>query len=61
MLTMELTISFPVVEYLAGITFSKNAIAVSLECASLGIYKSVVCLTSIIDVNSANRRESGQV
>jgi hypothetical protein len=38
----------PVVEYLAGITFSINAIPMSLEYASPGIYWSVVCLTSII-------------
>ena len=61
MLTMELTISFPVVEYLAGITFSKNAIPMSLACCSLGICRSVVCLTSIINENSTNRHKSCHV
>jgi hypothetical protein len=58
MLKTDFIISFPVFRYLAGITFSKNAIAVSLACASLGIRRSVVCLTSIINENSTNGHKS---
>ena len=61
MLKPDFIISFPVVEYLAGITFSENAIPMSLVCASLGICRSVGCLTSIIYENSTNRQKSCHV
>ena len=61
MLKTDFIISIPVVEYLAGITFSKNAILMSLACSSLGICRSVVCLTSIINENSTNRHKSCHV
>jgi hypothetical protein len=61
MLPTDFIISFPVVEYLAGITFSENAIPMSLQYASPGICRSVVCLTSIINENSTNRHKSCHV
>jgi hypothetical protein len=61
MLPTDFIISFPVVESLAGITFSKNAILLSLACTSPRIYRSVVCLTSIINENTTNGQKSCHV